>query len=31
MLAYSRNQKLSECTAEVLDKALPRWNVDRIG
>jgi hypothetical protein len=31
MLAYSRNQKLSECAAEVLDKALPRWNVDRIG
>jgi hypothetical protein len=30
MLAYSRGQKLSECAAEVLDKALPRWNVDRI-
>jgi hypothetical protein len=31
MLAYSRGQKLSECAAEVLDKALPRWNVDRTG
>jgi hypothetical protein len=31
MLAYQRGQKLSECAAEVLDKALPRWNVDRIG
>lgn len=31
MLAYQRGQKLSECAAEVLDKALPKWNVDRIG
>src|SRR4051794_39994426 len=26
MLAYQRGQKLSECAAEVLDKALPKWN-----
>jgi hypothetical protein len=31
MLAYQRGQKLSECALEVLDKALPKWNVDRIG
>ena len=31
MLAYQRNQKLSETAAEVLDKALPRWNVERTG
>ena len=31
MLAYQRGQKLSECAVEVLDKGLPRWNVDRIG
>jgi hypothetical protein len=31
MLAYQRGQKLSECAVEVLDKALPKWNVDRIG
>jgi hypothetical protein len=31
MLAYQRGQKLSECAAEVLDKALPKWNVDRVG
>jgi hypothetical protein len=31
MLAYQRGQKLSECAAEVLDKALPKWNVDRAG
>src|SRR6516225_7266169 len=31
MLAYQRGQKLSECAVEVLDKALPKWNVDRVG
>lgn len=31
MLAYQRGQKLSECALEVLDKALPKWNVDRVG
>jgi hypothetical protein len=31
MLAYQRNQKLSECAVEVLDKALPKWDVNRIG
>ena len=31
MLAYHRGQKLSECAVEVLDKALPKWNVGRIG
>jgi hypothetical protein len=31
MLAYERGQTLSECAAEILDKALPRWKVDRIG
>lgn len=31
MLAYQRGQKLSETAAEVLDKALPKWNVERTG
>lgn len=31
MLAYQKNQKLSECAVEVLDKALPRWDVNRVG
>ena len=31
MLAYQRGMKLSECAVKVLDKALPKWNVDRIG
>jgi hypothetical protein len=31
MLAYQRGMKLSECAVEVLDKALPKWNVDRVG
>jgi hypothetical protein len=31
MLAYQRGQKLSECAVEVLDKALPKWNVNRVG
>src|SRR3954470_3428870 len=31
MLAYQRGQKLSECAAEILDKALPKWDVNRIG
>jgi hypothetical protein len=31
MLAYQRGQRLSECAAGVLDEALPKWNVDRIG
>ncbi|QEH39306.1 hypothetical protein OJF2_79210 (plasmid) [Aquisphaera giovannonii] len=31
MLAYQRGQKLSECAAEVLDKALPKWTVSRDG
>jgi hypothetical protein len=31
MLAYRRGQKISECAVEVLDKALPKWNGDRIG
>src|SRR5690242_14769033 len=31
MLAYQRGQKISEVALEVLDKALPRWDVNRIG
>ena len=31
MLAYQCGMKLSECAVKVLDKALPKWNVDRIG
>ena len=31
MLAYQKGQKLSEAAVEVLDKALPKWNVDRVG
>jgi hypothetical protein len=31
MLAYQRGQKLSTCAIEVMDKALPKWDVDRIG
>lgn len=29
MLAYQRGQKLSEVAEDVLDKALPKWKVDR--
>ena len=31
MLAYQRGVNLSQAAEEVLDKALPKWNVDRIG
>ena len=31
MLAYQRGQKLSEVAEDVLDKALPKWNVERTG
>jgi len=31
MLAYQRGQKLSECAEELLDKALPKWDVNRVG
>jgi len=31
LLAYQRGGKLSECAIEALDKAMPKWNVERIG
>ncbi|WP_165252955.1 hypothetical protein [Paludisphaera soli] len=31
MLAYQRGRKISEIAEEVLDKALPKWNVNRVG
>lgn len=31
MLAYQRGRKLSEVAQEVLDKALPRYDVNRVG
>jgi hypothetical protein len=31
MLAYQRGQKISEAAEEILDKALPKYNVDRVG
>jgi len=31
MLAYQRGMKLSECAVERSYKALPKWNVDRVG
>jgi hypothetical protein len=31
MLAYQRGRKLSEVAEEILDKALPRWDVNRVG
>jgi hypothetical protein len=31
MLSYQRGLSLSECAAEVLDKALPKWDVNRVG
>lgn len=31
MLAYQRGQKISEVAEEVLDKALPKWDVTRSG
>ena len=31
MLAYRRGQKLSEVAEEMLDKALPEWDVNRAG
>jgi hypothetical protein len=31
MLAYQRGQKISEVAEDVLDKALPKWDVNRIG
>ncbi len=31
MLAYQRGRKISEVAEEVLDKALPRWDVNRVG
>lgn len=31
MLAYQRGQKLSEVAEDVLDKALPKWDVNRVG
>ena len=30
MLAHQPGMKLSEFAVEVLDKALPKWNVDRL-
>jgi hypothetical protein len=30
MLAHEQHQTLSDCVVEVLDKALPKWKVDRI-
>lgn len=29
MLAYQRGKKISAVANEVLDKALPRWNLER--
>ena len=31
MLAYQRGRKISEIAEEVLDKALPKWDVNRVG
>lgn len=31
MLAYQRKQKISEVAEDVLDKALPKWDVSRVG
>jgi hypothetical protein len=31
MLAYQRGRKISEVAEEVLDRALPRWTVERSG
>ena len=31
MLAYQRGRKISEVAQEVLDKALPRYDVNRVG
>ena len=31
MLAYQRGRKLSEVAQEVLDKALPKYDVNRVG
>src|SRR3954466_5410600 len=31
MLAYQRKQKISEVAEDVLDKALPKWEVNRTG
>jgi hypothetical protein len=31
MLAYQRKQKISEVAEDVLDKALPKWDVNRVG
>jgi hypothetical protein len=31
MAAYQRGKKLSEVAEEVLDKGLPKYNVDRVG
>lgn len=31
MFAYQNGQKLSEAAMEVLDKALPKWDVNRTG
>jgi len=31
MLAYQRRRRISEGAAEILDKALLKWNVVRMG
>jgi len=31
MLAYQRGRKISEVAQEVLDKALPKYDVNRVG
>lgn len=31
MLAYQRGQKISEVAQEVLDRGLPRYDVNRVG
>jgi hypothetical protein len=31
MLAYQRSEKISKVALDVLDKALPKWDVNRIG
>jgi hypothetical protein len=31
MPAYQRGVKISEAAEDVLDKSLPRWDVNRVG
>jgi hypothetical protein len=31
MYAYQKGQKLSDAAEEVLDRGLPKWDVNRVG